>query len=185
MWPELAIEYRVLSTVYALRRVYVGSQSIYLRGHLAASESPPKTASDQTMTTSSSLRLSSSALLLLALILAAGASTARAADDDAAKFVPLFDGKSFDGWEGDMKVFRIEDGAVVGGSLKKSLAQNEFLATTKEYGDFELRLKVKLIGPVASANGGIQIPQPACAGQSRDDRLPGRHGPALLGQPLR
>ncbi len=105
----------------------------------------------------SSLRLPTSALLLLALILAAGSSTSRAADDDAAKFVPLFDGKTFDGWEGDMKVFRIEDGAVVGGSLKKSLAQNEFLATTKEYGDFELRLKVKLIGPVASANGGIQI----------------------------
>jgi hypothetical protein len=108
------------------------------------------------MTTPSALRLPSTAVLLLTLISAAGATAARAADDDA-KFVPLFDGKTFDGWEGDKKVFRIEDGAVVGGTLKQSLAKNEFLATTKEYGDFELRAKVKLIGPVKSVNGGIQI----------------------------
>ncbi len=73
-----------------------------------------------------------------------------------AKPVSLFDGKTFSGWEGDLKVFRIEDGAIVGGSLKSALARNEFLTTTKEYGDFELRLKVKLTG-AASANGGIQI----------------------------
>jgi len=109
------------------------------------------------MTTSYTLGRLSSALVLLTLLTAASASRARAADDEAAKFVPLFDGKTFTGWEGDLKVFRIEDGAVVGGSLKQSLPKNEFLATTKEYSDFELRLKVKLIGPVASANGGIQI----------------------------
>jgi hypothetical protein len=72
-----------------------------------------------------------------------------------AAFVPLFDGKTFTGWEGNQKVFRIEDGAVVGGSLKQPLPRNEFLATTKEYGDFELRLKFKLLG--AEANGGVQI----------------------------
>jgi hypothetical protein len=72
------------------------------------------------------------------------------------KPVALFDGKTFNGWEGDLKVFRIEDGAIVGGSLKSALPRNEFLTTTKEYGDFELRLKVKLTG-AASANGGIQI----------------------------
>jgi Domain of Unknown Function (DUF1080) len=70
--------------------------------------------------------------------------------------VALFDGKTFNGWEGDLKVFRIEDGAIVGGSSKAALPRNEFLATTKEYGDFELRLKVKLTG-ATSANGGIQI----------------------------
>ncbi|HEV2970419.1 MAG TPA: DUF1080 domain-containing protein [Pirellulales bacterium] len=70
--------------------------------------------------------------------------------------IALFDGKTFNGWEGDLKVFRIEDGAIVGGSLKATLPRNEFLATTKEYGDFELRLKVKLTG-ATSANGGIQI----------------------------
>ncbi len=82
----------------------------------------------------------------------------RAAEPAAdAEWTPLFNGKTFDGWEGDMKVFRIEDGAIVGGTLKATLPHNEFLATTQEYGDFELRLKVKLTGPQASANGGIQI----------------------------
>ena len=100
-----------------------------------------------------------------------------------AAFVPLFNGKTFTGWEGDQKIFRIEDGAIVGGSLKHPVARNEFLATTKEYGDFELRLKFKLLG--REANGGVQIRSQRVPHQPRDDRLPGGHGPALLGHPLR
>ncbi len=70
-------------------------------------------------------------------------------------FAPLFDGKSFDGWEGNQKVFRIEEGAIVGGNLEKGVPRNEFLCTTKQYGDFELRLKFKLVGK--GVNGGVQI----------------------------
>lgn len=70
-------------------------------------------------------------------------------------FRSLFDGKTFDGWEGNLDVFRIEQGAIVGGSLKDRIARNEFLCTTKEYGDFELRLKFKLLGK--GANAGVQI----------------------------
>ena len=69
--------------------------------------------------------------------------------------IPLFDGKTFTGWEGNLEVFRIEDGAIVGGTLEKGLRRNEFLCTTKEYADFELCLKVKLVGK--GANGGIQL----------------------------
>ena len=69
----------------------------------------------------------------------------------------LFDGKSFKGWEGNLNIFRIEDGAITGGSLKESLAHNEFLCTTEEYDDFELRLKFKLLGDPASANAGVQF----------------------------
>lgn len=68
---------------------------------------------------------------------------------------PLFDGKTFDGWEGNLKVFRIEDGAIVGGSFAKSLPENEFLCTTKPYRNFDLRLKFKLLGK--GANAGVQI----------------------------
>jgi hypothetical protein len=74
---------------------------------------------------------------------------------DGSLSVPLFDGKSFAGWEGNLEVFRIEDGAIVGGTLEKGLRRNEFLCTTKHYADFELRLKVKLVGK--GANGGIQL----------------------------
>jgi hypothetical protein len=72
------------------------------------------------------------------------------------KPVAIFDGRTFEGWEGDLKIFRIEDGAIVGGSLKDKIARNEFLCTRRTYGDFELRLKVKLLGGDA-ANAGIQF----------------------------
>ena len=43
---------------------------------------------------------------------------------EAPKPLSLFDGKSFEGWEGDTeKMFRIEDGAIVGGSLKEKISQ--------------------------------------------------------------
>ena len=93
-------------------------------------------------------------LLILALVLTA-----------QPKPVALFDGKSFAGWEGDLAIFRIQDGAIVGGSLESKVARNEFLCTTKTYGDFELRLKVKLLGG-DGANAGIQF---------RTRRIPNNH----------
>lgn len=72
--------------------------------------------------------------------------------------VPLFDGKTFDGWEGDTeKTWRIEDGALVGGSLTEKVPRNEFLATRKSYKDFELTLKFKLTGTEGQINAGVQI----------------------------
>jgi hypothetical protein len=79
--------------------------------------------------------------------------------------VPIFDGTSFDGWEGNRAIFRIEQGAIVGGSLHDKIARNEFLCTTRTYGDFELRLKVKLLGGDA-ANAGVQF---------RTRRIPDNH----------
>lgn len=78
--------------------------------------------------------------------------------------VSLFDGKTFKGWEGDQKVFRIEDGAIVGGSLEYKNPRNEFLCTEREYGDFELKLKFKVLGK--GANAGVQI---------RSRRIPNHH----------
>src|SRR5262249_23918787 len=90
-----------------------------------------------------------SVLLLALSLLSAGAYQSGAKR--------LFDGKSFKGWEGDLNIFRIEDGAIVGGTLKAPISRNEFLCTTDDYGDLELRLKVKLLGDPAKANAGIQI----------------------------
>jgi hypothetical protein len=69
--------------------------------------------------------------------------------------VSIFDGNTFTGWEGDLNWFRIEDGAIVAGTLEKEIPLNYFLCTTKEYSDFELRLETKLIGE--DANAGIQF----------------------------
>jgi hypothetical protein len=85
----------------------------------------------------------------------------------AADPVSLFDGKSFAGWEGDTdKTWRIEDGAIVGGSTDAVVPRNEFLCTTKTYGDFELRVKFKLVGDPEKANAGIQF---------RTRRIPKHH----------
>lgn len=79
-------------------------------------------------------------------------------------FVPLFDGKTLAGWEGKKEVFSVREGAIVAGSLKNPIANNEFLCTTKIYGDFELRLQAKLVGP--GNNAGIQF---------RSRRIPNHH----------
>jgi putative membrane-bound dehydrogenase-like protein len=79
--------------------------------------------------------------------------------------VPLFDGKSFAGWEGETNtVWRIRDGVIAGGSLEGN-PRNEFLATRKSYKNFILRLEYKLVGTQGFVNGGVQfrskrIPQP-------------------------
>ena len=85
----------------------------------------------------------------------------------AADPTPLFDGKSFAGWEGDTaKTWRIEDGAIVGGSTDTVVPRNEFLCTTKAYGDFELRVMFKLVGDPEKANAGVQV---------RTKRIPKHH----------
>ena len=56
--------------------------------------------------------------------------------------VKLFDGITFANWEGDTKkTWKIEDGAIVGGSLTDVVPRNEFLCTTTTYADFELKVK--------------------------------------------
>ena len=85
----------------------------------------------------------------------------------AADRVPLFDGKSFTGWEGNTGiVWRIEEGAFTAGTLDKKQEKNDFLATKKEFGDFDLRLKWKLEGTEGFVNGGVQF---------RSKRIPNHH----------
>jgi hypothetical protein len=83
---------------------------------------------------------------------------------DEKEFVSVFDGKTLDGWDGDRHTFRVEDGAIVGGSLKAPVPRNEFLSLQREYRDFELRLQFKLLGD--GTNAGVQI---------RSRRIPNHH----------
>ncbi len=76
----------------------------------------------------------------------------------------IFDGKTFKGWHGNngessMEWFRVEDGAIVGGTMEKPIPRNEFICTDREYDDFELRLKFKTKYPEGtnSWNGGVQF----------------------------
>ena len=97
-------------------------------------------------------------LPLLALTLASCASgehevakKSAAADDG---FVSLFDGKTLSGWDGDPRLWTVEDGAITGRTTaEKTTKQNTFLIWRGgQLEDFELRLKVRVRGN----NSGIQ-----------------------------
>ncbi len=108
-------------------------------------------------------------IIVVACLLASAPAVAERSDEKApvsardairlkreeAKFTPMFDGVSLKGWKGNKKFWRVENGAIAGGSLTEMVKHNEFLRTEKEYGDFELRLQFKLLGK--RTNGGVQI----------------------------
>ncbi|MEC7907577.1 MAG: DUF1080 domain-containing protein [Verrucomicrobiota bacterium] len=96
-------------------------------------------------------------LLWLTLLLLVGCSQSR-------NEVVLFDGKTFDGGEGPMGSFRIKDGSIVAGTLKADIPKNQFLSTKQAFGDFELRLKFKMVGE--KVNAGVQF---------RTKRIPDHH----------
>jgi hypothetical protein len=70
---------------------------------------------------------------------------------------PLFDGRTLAGWEGNTATWRAEDGAIVAGALDRRQAHTEFLASTSQFGDFELRLQYKVEGTGGFVNGGVQF----------------------------
>lgn len=87
------------------------------------------------------------AIALLSSLLVAAPSFA----DD---WVPLFDGKSLEGWtqRNGTATYRVEEGTVVGKTNEGS--PNSFLCTDQEYGDFELEFEVKV---AEQLNSGVQI----------------------------
>jgi hypothetical protein len=70
-----------------------------------------------------------------------------------AKEKELFNGKDLTGWEGDPRVWSVEDGAIVGKTKDVPLKNNTFLIWKDgKVGDFKLTLEFKLEG----GNSGIQ-----------------------------
>jgi len=74
-----------------------------------------------------------------------------AAQEEA--FSPIFDGRSLRGWAGDPAVWSVQDGALMGSTHGVDLKGNTFLIHEELFGDFELRLQVRMEG---SNNGGVQ-----------------------------
>ncbi|MBI3466808.1 MAG: DUF1080 domain-containing protein [Planctomycetes bacterium] len=69
-------------------------------------------------------------------------------------FVPLFDGKTLDGWEGNLDYWTARDGMIVGDS--PGIKHNEFLCTKQEFEDFELRVTFRILGD-ETKNSGVQF----------------------------
>jgi hypothetical protein len=70
--------------------------------------------------------------------------------------VSLFAG-TLDQWEGDSKLWRVQDGCITGGSLTNTITHNDFLCTKRGYTNFVLRMKLKLTGTAGFVNSGIQV----------------------------
>jgi hypothetical protein len=89
-------------------------------------------------------------LSIVGLVRAEDAKTVGLSPDEVKDgYVSLFDGKTLDGWQGDVKGYPVENGTMVckGGDLY----------TTKEYANFVLRFEFKL--PPGGNNGvGIRTP---------------------------
>ena len=90
------------------------------------------------------------ALLACANVLHAADDQPPTCDQDEKGFVTLFDGKTLDGWQGDVKGYTVENGVIIckpGGNLY----------TKDEYDDFIFRFEFKL--PPGGNNGvGIRTP---------------------------
>ncbi len=71
--------------------------------------------------------------------------------------INLFDGKTFNGWQGDtIHTWRIKNGALVGGSLTETVPHNNFIATLQTFKNFDLQLQFKLTGS-GFVNAGVQV----------------------------
>jgi hypothetical protein len=77
-------------------------------------------------------------IAVVALLLSALLSIATCAAEEA-KFVPLFDGKSLDGWEGAVEGYMVKDGMLV---CREGAIGN--LLTRQEFSDFDLSFEFLL-----------------------------------------
>ena len=105
-----------------------------------------------------------SSFLAALFLLAPWGAAAAPPPKPTGKVVSLFDGATLAGWEGDAKIWRVEDGAITGGSLTETVKHNDFLASTRDYTNFIVRFKIKLTGTNGFINSGFQI---------RSQRVPG------------
>jgi len=78
------------------------------------------------------------------------------------KTVSLFNNKDLTGWKtvnpDFMKLWSVVDGVITSGDLQKKIPKNTYLATTKEYGDFEFTCLFRIQGDHKTGliNSGIQ-----------------------------
>ena len=91
----------------------------------------------------------------VALLASVLASIAVCRADQAAKQpAPLFNGKDLSNWWGEMSLWHVENGQIVG-KTDKGIKRNEFLKSKESYGNFRLVVKMKLVPD--TANSGIQF----------------------------
>jgi mannose-6-phosphate isomerase-like protein (cupin superfamily) len=68
-------------------------------------------------------------------------------------YVLLFNGRDLEGWEGDRRFWKVDDGAIVGSTDEQAAGENTFLIYTRPFADFHLKADVRL----RNHNSGIQF----------------------------
>jgi hypothetical protein len=84
-------------------------------------------------------------------------------------FRPLFNGENLYGWDGDPRLWSVQDGVILGSTEGVQLTHNSFLITKQSFGNFILRAECKL----RNHNSGIQfrseaLPEWVCRGYQAD-----------------
>ena len=91
--------------------------------------------------------------LLLAAVLGASAQSVVSKEEKKDGFKPLFNRRNLKQWKGDRRLWRVNNGVIVGSTDDFQITQNTFLIHKKEFGDFHLKLQVRL----RNGNSGIQF----------------------------
>ncbi len=97
--------------------------------------------------------------VLASALLAAGAATgaeSSAAAASATATVPVFDGTTLNGWDGDLDYWRVEDGCITGETTAaRKLKKNTFLLwRAGKVGDFDIEFDYRILSDWA--NSGLQ-----------------------------
>jgi hypothetical protein len=92
-------------------------------------------------------------LLLVLLCTSAFGQNRRSAEEQKAGYTLLFNGKDLSGWSGDPRLWKVENGAIVGTTDGNPIQANTFLICEKPFSDFDLKADVKL----RNHNSGIQF----------------------------
>src|SRR5207237_2174049 len=67
--------------------------------------------------------------------------------NDHEGYVSIFDGRTLDGWDGNPKFWRVDDGAIVGESTPERPSGNSYISYRKmEAKDFTLKFEIKVEG---------------------------------------
>jgi hypothetical protein len=91
---------------------------------------------------------------------------------ESEKIRPLFNGRTLEGWDGDPKYWRVEEGAIVGANTKK-VPTSTYLFTGKSHREFRLVFEVK---QTVSPDHSTMHSAVAALGERFEDKGNNKHG---------
>ena len=88
--------------------------------------------------------------ILLIFLIITGCSSSKNSEE-----LQLFNGRTLDGWHGDLNTFRISDNSIVAGNSKDSIDRNYYICSKQQFENFDLSLEVKFYSDNIYGNSGV------------------------------